>query len=241
MTLPDVPGPISPDDHMMTAGGEAWYGLVGAEAVERIKAIVALGYPGERRRILDFGCGHGRVMRHLRAAYPEAELFAADVDHGAADFCASAFGATAVRTTDDFDRLHLPGNLDLVWVGSVFTHIDAARARVLLNALIERLDQGGMVIATFHGRRAVQMHARNPYIDAERWSRIDAECRATGFGHAPYGDPVNEAAGWGVSLSTPEGVMGLPRPSPDIRLMAYTEAGWANHQDIAAWMRWPAG
>ena len=38
--------------------------------------------------ILDFGCGFGRVLRMLKAAYPEARLTAADVKREGVDFCA---------------------------------------------------------------------------------------------------------------------------------------------------------
>lgn len=56
-------------------------------------------------RILDFGCGHGRVMRWLRAAYPNARITGTDVDKGGVDFCAATFGSHTVVSGYDFDNL----------------------------------------------------------------------------------------------------------------------------------------
>src|SRR5204863_8296827 len=45
-------------------------------------------------RILDLPCGYGRVMRAIRAEFPEAHITACDIDPHAVDFCAETFGAT---------------------------------------------------------------------------------------------------------------------------------------------------
>ena len=46
--------------------------------------------------MLDFACGHGRVMRTLKAAFPDALLTACDIDRDGVDFCARTFGAAPV-------------------------------------------------------------------------------------------------------------------------------------------------
>ena len=51
------------------------------------------------RRVLDFGCGHGRVMRVLKAALPDADLVACDIDEDALSFCAETFGAQPVLSS----------------------------------------------------------------------------------------------------------------------------------------------
>ena len=79
-------------------------------------------------RILDFPCGHGRVLRYLRAEFPQAEITACDLLRDGVDFCAANFGAIPVYSDPDPSRIGLPRDaFDLIWVGSLFTHFDAAR------------------------------------------------------------------------------------------------------------------
>ena len=76
-----------------TAGG---YLFGGTLAVQLIRQCLTAVGTQEVRRVLDFGCGHGRVMRVLRAAFPDAELVACDIDQDAVSFCAETFGARPV-------------------------------------------------------------------------------------------------------------------------------------------------
>src|SRR5437870_5495298 len=71
------------------------------------------------RRILDLPCGHGRVLRVLKAAFPGAALTACDIDRDGVDFCASRFGAEPVYSVEDPGRIPVRGPFDLIWVGSL--------------------------------------------------------------------------------------------------------------------------
>jgi len=91
-----------------------YYFRCGRSAVECIQnalAIAAIPQP-RIKRILDLPCGHGRVLRYLRAAFPEAEIAACDLLRDGVDFCSSTFGATAVYSSDEPDAIHSrPGAL----------------------------------------------------------------------------------------------------------------------------------
>ena len=63
-------------------------------AIGSAERLLPRGAPRSFERILDFGCGRGRVLRALRTAFPEAELVACDQDPGGVDFCAEVLGAT---------------------------------------------------------------------------------------------------------------------------------------------------
>ena len=71
-------------------------------------------------------CGHGRVMRVLRAAFPAATLIACDIDRDGVDFCAQTFGAVPVYSDVDPANVRIEQQVDLIWVGSLFTHVDPA-------------------------------------------------------------------------------------------------------------------
>lgn len=121
---------ISPNDEMFNAWGrdEASYHAVGRAGLDCVlRALDAAGKPMEEvHRVLDLPCGHGRVLRYLRAAFPEAEITACDLLRDGVDYCAATFGAVPVHSHEDPVRIPLERNaFDLIWVGSLLTHLDA--------------------------------------------------------------------------------------------------------------------
>jgi hypothetical protein len=84
---------VSPKDHMYNTGPD-WYFIVGLDGIRVILRSLALSACNDVKRILDLPCGHGRVGRHLRAAFPQAEIAFADIDRDGADFCATHFRGT---------------------------------------------------------------------------------------------------------------------------------------------------
>lgn len=77
------------------------YLMAGIVAVELIRR--GMDAAGKERAdvIVDLPCGHGRVMRVLRAAFPEARLIACDIDREGVDFCARTFAAEPVYSNSD--------------------------------------------------------------------------------------------------------------------------------------------
>jgi SAM-dependent methyltransferase len=218
---------IHPDDHMYNFGRD-WYDSVGRAAVEAIVAPLAASWIDEIRTCLDFGCGHGRVARHLRAFLPDTKLYFCDVE--GADFCAEQFGGEVVSAAGDIANADLPGDVDLIWVGSVFTHLNYARMQALAEKLLGRLSRNGLLVATFAGRGAIRHLQDAPPIPLPRWTALLADYEAHGVGHADY----EGTTGWGTGLITPGRIWELGK---DARLVHFAEAGWAGRQDVAAWTR----
>lgn len=214
---------LHPDDHMWNTG-QAWYWSVGESGIDAIlRALV--GAPTKSVQcVLDFGCGFGRVGRHLRSAFPDATLYFCELNEAAAAFCASTFNGVPVRSDA------LP-KVDVIWVGSVFTHIDYAQTRSLFGTLCSALAPRGTLIATFHGRRAIEMAKDKPYVAADKWSRVLADFEATGAGFTSYAERTD----YGVSLTRMAAIAELGQAVENVRFVGYREAGWSNHQDVAAW------
>lgn len=220
---------IHPADTMYLTGKD-WYYSTGSSAIRAISSALLAGPTKQVTRVLDFGCGYGRVARHLRIAFPSSRLFVCDKNVEASQFCAEAFGA------EISEEHNLPSNLDLLWVGSVFTHLDANRSRILLQRLLQLLAANGILVATFHGRRAIEIAKRAPYIRAEWWAHVLAGYEGVGSGYVSYGR--KDLGDYGVSLMSEATIVSLARASGiEYRLISYQEAGWANHQDVAAWAR----
>ena len=91
-----VDGAIALDDQMHHDGADAHYFYVGMSDLLvvlntlNIRSCYADGNR-EVERILDFGCGHGRVTRWLRAAFPEAQISIADLNDSGIRWCAERY------------------------------------------------------------------------------------------------------------------------------------------------------
>src|SRR5215831_17887353 len=92
VALSSVSTDISTADSMFE-GDRNHYFSVGRSALRCIERAAETAGEDGFHSILDFGSGFGRVLRVLRAAYPDAEVAACDLSREALDFCASAFGA----------------------------------------------------------------------------------------------------------------------------------------------------
>ncbi len=109
---------ISPNDHM-ASGNEELYVGTSLSALRCIDAaLLAVGKNMDSiRRVLDFGCGYGRVLRVLKAAFPSASVTACDLMPEAVKFCVDTFGA------EPLPEREIPGDIepcapfDLIWVG----------------------------------------------------------------------------------------------------------------------------
>lgn len=213
------------------------YMFVGRSAIQCIYACQTIADFSPAKTILDFGCGHGRVSRHLSAYAPNARIVAADIRLDAVEFCAKELRCEPLLLQPTFGETPLPKGMDLIWVGSVFTHIDYLRQRQLWELLFDALAPKGLLIGTFHGRRAIdlcdlgQVH----FIAKEKWGNILSEYERTGTGYSSYG--IEELGNWGVSLNTLVTLHALPDQSRKHRIVSFAEGAWAGIQDIVCWQK----
>lgn len=113
-------------------------------------AAAAAGLPfSAARRVLDFGCGCGRIARHVaRIAGPE--LFGVDYNPRLVGWCRrNLIGQYAVNRLAP--PLDFPdGHFDVVYLFSVFTHLRRETLAQWLNEFARVLRPGGLALATFH-------------------------------------------------------------------------------------------
>jgi SAM-dependent methyltransferase len=223
----------------MHGGAGRHYYAVGLSALRCLEeALGAAASPGVDS-LLDLPCGHGRVLRWLTARYPQARLTACDVDDDGVAYCAAAFGASPARSLADFDALDLGARFDLIWCGSLATHLDERRIGQLLAFFRRHLAPRGVLVLTTHGERAAE-NLRSGRLDyllspPQVASLLEAYSRS-GFGYADYpGEP-----GYGVSLSSPAWVQGRAVEA-GLREVWSRPAGWDGHQDVFALTPGPIG
>lgn len=103
-------------------------------------------------RVLDFGCGCGRVLRYLRQASPSCIYHGTDIDPELVNWCEK--NIPGVGWTNNGHNPPLPyedGAFDLVYAISVFTHLDEAFQHAWLHELQRVTRPGATLILTVHG------------------------------------------------------------------------------------------
>jgi trans-aconitate methyltransferase len=225
---------IAPTDKMFEGNFEHYFG-VGESALKIISAAIALADIPAPTRILDFGAGAGRVTRWLVAAFPDAEVHACDVRDVDMDFLRDTFGLKAWPISPDLDELAVAETYDLIWVGSVVTHLAVDGTRQLAETLLAALNPGGLLLLTFHGRHAVERRDAgiNEYIHDEAWQQIVRQYRGLGYGYADYREMPN----YGISLNSTAWMAGFVATLPSARLALMAERVWDDHHDVAAIQR----
>jgi SAM-dependent methyltransferase len=197
-------------------------------------ALLAAGAE-EPRRILDLPCGHGRVLRVMKRAFPGAAFTACDLERDGVDFCAAEFGATPVYSHVELAQVHFAEPFDLIWCGSLVTHLDARGWLATFQLLVRALRPGGVAVITFHGRWvAYRMQNGLRYgLPGERAEAVLAQYGATGFGYADYA----QQSGYGISLSAPAWILSELASWPELRIVGLCERQWDQHQDVLAIQR----
>jgi trans-aconitate methyltransferase len=217
---------IHPNDVMYNSG-PSFYPQVGYSGIKAVLTALSLSWLSNITRVMDLPCGHGRVSRHLKAMFPQAEMFYCDIDAEGADFCASTFGGKAIHSEPDLLKVKLPQNLDVIWIGSLFTHLDKRRTELWLRYLTKHLSEHGVLVATFHGyftEKNTEMHG------GVNEKKIRKEFQETGFGYSNY-TTLKEIKDYGLSISKPSAIMDIVDAIPGVRA-SYIERGWANNHDV---------
>ena len=139
--------------------------------LDRKRAIVGLlpdDYSFDGRRVLDFGCGSGRVLRHFLREAREGEFWGCDLHEPSVDWVTRNLSPPInVHLLDADPRLpHPDAHFDLIYGISVFTHIAHGWSDWLLE-MHRLLKPDGHFIATFLGPATWPEVAPRP-IDEDR-------------------------------------------------------------------------
>jgi len=220
------------------------YEALGQEALVAIKLALAGANKPVVNCVLDLPSGYGTVLRHLKAEYQDARLGACDIDHQAVDFCAETFGAEPIYGSEHPRDVVLQHPWDLIWCGSLLTHLDAPMWHEFLDFFEQALAPWGVLAFTFHGR-PIEMRLRSDvgdhYIGPEQRAAILNGYERDGFGFAEYPTTPKqreeraEPTSYGISLSRPSWVWSLLEQRP-LRPVAYREARWGM-QDVVGLMK----
>jgi SAM-dependent methyltransferase len=223
-------GAVHRNDLMFRAGARdavAHYGRAGSDAVLLCTDALATAGSSTPSRVLDFGCGHGRCARAFRAAWPSASITVCDVDRAAVRFCAERFRAAPLPVQPG--AVDLPARaFDLVWAGSVLTHLRLDDAAPLLTAFANAVEDDGVVVVTTHGPDAVREVVDAAGLD-ERPEAIDRALHETGLAYRPYVHATD--GGYGLAWFTTATFRDVAADA-GLDVLRHAPRAWASLQDV---------
>lgn len=224
------PAPFVARGDGMYAGDDDYYLQVGHAALSPIlQSLSAVNRRvSEVSSILDYACGFGRVSRWLKASFPHAKLVCADLDPKAVAAVASILDVETMVLTKDLSR-PLPGVFDLIWIGSLFTHLHEDEVASVLRFLSKHLTPNGVIVATTHGPYVVQRMRsgeKNYNLPNDRIAAIARDYDSAGSAFCPYPG----LSDYGISVIRAHAMAQLAYKA-GFEMVFFKERGWVQHQD----------
>ena len=170
-------------------------------------------------RVLDFGCGCGRVARHW-GSVPGVTLVGVDTELLSVLWCRRRLGLGHYHRNGLTARLRFPdASFDFVYALSVFTHLDVPLQVRWLRELARVLKPGGSLALSLHGSESVKTVPADLQRAFERGELVIARSGRPGSNDCNAFHPFERA----VELFPPE-----------LELTSFTPAGAAGnpHQDL---------
>jgi SAM-dependent methyltransferase len=186
--LPDVP-----DSELQ----QTWNGAAGAVLAAQSRAFYdKVRHRYQRHsdrdlaesRVLDFGCGWGRLTRFFARDVPSGNLFGCDPVEQILEICRrDRVPATLARSHFLPRELPFDGPFDLAYAFSVFTHLSQAAHEASLRALHGALGPGGLLILTIRPPEYLRLcELLHPTL-AALGPRPEAELAQPRYLFAPHG------------------------------------------------------
>ncbi len=215
----------------MYAGNVAHYFKVGLSAIQCIDDSISSIENPKINNILDMPCGYGRVLRFLCQRFQNANLTGMDIDENGIDFCTHSFGVKVIHSKKKLDLLTLGSKFDLIWCGSLLTHIETIFAVDLLHFFDRHLSVGGLLIFSSHGNSVCEdiKDGKKTYgLDDRGVLQLISSYAESGYGYANYPGQAD----YGISVTSAEWLRGQFNKIQGWKEVYCKERGWDNHQDI---------
>jgi len=229
-------GRLSYNDEMFSGDIKHYLGA-GESAISNIKESLEMAGTdfGSINHILDLPCGHGRVMRHMIEYIPASKITGCEIDPDAVKFCQKEFGCVPLISNLDYKKIKFPFKYDLIWVGSLFTHLDKKNFRDLLEVLYDNLNAKGVLVFTAHGDHSLSLMDLYISDHSDSNDKIKKIYDNEGFYYTPYdGNPH-----YGISLSRKDIVCKWAEEisKGNLELLRFKFRGWDNHQDVYTFIK----
>ena len=169
--------------------------------------------------------------------FPAAQLVSCDLYEHHVNFCVNNFGSEGIVSQEDFDTINFVPKYDLIYCGSLLTHLPDDLFKSAFRLISRSLTDAGVAVITTHGRHSeyIQFH-KWKYIEDRLFAIAKSTVFATGFGYADYDEQAKSAFGkqarYGISLSRPHWTLKLVEEDYAVRVLGYAERALDDHQDV---------
>lgn len=199
--LPPLP---SEDDQRLWAGNSGLFLMQqGNVFVDRMFEVYgrARKVDFDKIRVLDYGCGWGRLMRLLYRYVPTSNITGLDPWPPSLERCRETRVRGDLRTIDYIPKsLPVKGPYDLIFAYSVFTHISERAQTAVLDALHRVIRPDGLLALTIRQRNYWE---NAPEPDAEKRRSLLETHERNGFAfHRHSGEKTDRAADYGDTSET---------------------------------------
>ena len=223
--------PIHEKDNMRSAGRDEHYFSVGRDALRNILISMVEARLFKVQRILDFPSGYGRVTRWLRAGFPEAEIHVGDIWTDAVKWAATEFRADIIEGNKDFSA-RFDVQYDVIFCGSLLTHLPAPMGLKLLDFLRSQLSVGGIALVSACGRKNLEWertHFNEKVFETpERLAELTRVYESGRYAFAPYPGQTD----YGRSFTPIPWFHDYVVSNPGIVMTRFSERAWDDNQDL---------
>lgn len=222
---PPVPGPLL-RSRVARDCSRAEFLAVGRRLADSVAA--ALHAAGVHQlaglRWLDFGCGSGRVARHLLTAFEPAAYLGLDIDRPAIRWCQRHLAGTFAVAPKLPPTELAASSVDVAFAISVFSHFDQPAQRRWLDEMVRVLVPGGHLVASTHGP---DLTFELPHLTPPQHRRLADD----GFLFVPGAGRFNADIAF-HSLPYLDREWG-----PRLHRVHFEPHGMAGYQDVSVWRR----
>lgn len=193
-----------------------YYDKLGRETHDGIMERLPADWTFSGKRVLDFGCGAGRTLRHFTAEAAEAELWGCDIDEESIRWMQEQmcppFHAFVNGPEPPLDQPD--ASFDLIWAISVFTHLAFSWSRWLVE-LHRILKPDGLLFVTFMGRGMSEEIAGEPWDENNFGMNVIKHGQSWDLGgpmvlHSPWWIEEHWGRAFEIVSLTPDGFAGKP-------------------------------
>jgi SAM-dependent methyltransferase len=166
--------------------------------------------------------------------FPGVNIGAGDIDEGAVEFCRRLFQAHPLQSDVHFSILDRPHSFDLIWCGSLLTHLSQESSLALLGKFRRCLRPSGVCVFTTQGELSaswIRDRTVTYGLTPELQTTILRDFDETGYGFSL----LDSNPSYGISLIAHDRVLELAARVGGWRKLLYIEQGWDSHQDVYAY------
>lgn len=144
-----------PPDYMMYESFQINYRSYYFDSMESAKEIIELAKPFvnfNKASILDWGCGPGRIVRHLPSIVKKAKVFGSDYNVDSIKWCKENIEGVDFEVNGLAPPLNYKDEMfNYIYGISIFTHLSKEMHSEWINELYRVLAKGGVLMLTSHG------------------------------------------------------------------------------------------